>query len=256
MLSHTSELMRVDPLTGCRNFLGFLETCLSLPVPDPLGNIPMGAEISEYSAMLFIDMNGIAYLNETKGRSHGDSAIRWMGILLGEETKSVVYRLGGDEFAVLLKMDSREQYAQLMERINERMILESKLLGFPGHPADVAIILYSQWPTTVDTMLIQMGEAMVRVKNCETSPIIIFSESDFKIPEEIPHQWKWAGESDVSYTVRWLSYKSISQVIEMGRNLDRAGPARIVNRSYFHFTKSKGGNAYSGTGTARRSYKS
>lgn len=134
----------------------------------------------------------------------------------------MVYRLGGDEFAVLLKMNSREQYAQLMERISERMILESTLLGFPGHPADADIILYRQWPTTVDTMLIQMGEAMVRVKNCETSPIIIFSESDFKIPEEIPHQWKWAGESDVSYTVRWLSYKSISQVIEMGRNLDRA----------------------------------
>lgn len=88
MLSPTSELIRVDPLTGCRNFLGFLETCLGLPVPDPLGNIPMGTEISEYSAMLFIDMNGIAYLNETKGRSHGDSAIRWMRILLGKKPKA------------------------------------------------------------------------------------------------------------------------------------------------------------------------
>jgi hypothetical protein len=41
MVSPTSELLRVDPLTGCRNFLGFLETGLGLPVPNPLGNIPI-----------------------------------------------------------------------------------------------------------------------------------------------------------------------------------------------------------------------
>jgi GGDEF domain-containing protein len=135
MVSPISKRLRVDRLIRCQNLLGFLETCLGLPVPDPLGNIPMAAEISEYFTILFVDMNGIAFLNETKGHSHGDLAIHWMGILLGKETNNMMYRLGGDEFAALLKMDSRKQCAQFMERINERMIGESQgRSSCPGNP--------------------------------------------------------------------------------------------------------------------------
>ena len=160
------------------------------------------------------------FLNESKGRAHGDSAIRWMGILLGEESNNAVYRLGGVEFAVLLKMDTHGEYAQFVKSILERMDRESKLLGFPGSPADIALILYDQSPTSLDTILMQMGEAMVRVKNSDESRPMIFNASDFKISAQAPHRWKPASDSDVSFAVRWLSRKNIYQVLEMGRNLD------------------------------------
>src|SRR3990172_7502374 len=97
---------------------------------------------------------------------------------------------------------------------------ESKLLGFPGSPADIALILYDQSPTSLDTILMQMGEAMVRVKNSDESRPMIFNASDFKISAQAPHRWKPASDSDVSFAVRWLSRKNIYQVLEMGRNLD------------------------------------
>ncbi|MEW6403010.1 MAG: diguanylate cyclase, partial [Chloroflexota bacterium] len=86
-----------DPLTGCKNFLGFLETCLNLSRSEVHAT---AMEHSQCAAVLFIDMNGLGSLNESKGRAYGDSVIHWMGILLREESDSAVFRLGGDEFAV------------------------------------------------------------------------------------------------------------------------------------------------------------
>ena len=66
-------------------------------------------------------MNDHSALNEIKGKTYGDSILRWMGILLYEESNSDVYRLGGDEFAVLLKIETREEHLELIERIFKRM---------------------------------------------------------------------------------------------------------------------------------------
>lgn len=227
MTSSSSELLRIDPLTGCKNFLGFLEACLNPSLSDAsrtdLTMETIEASVtsrSQYSAILFVDMNNLAILNASKGRTYGDSALRWMGILLGEESGRTVYRLGGDEFAVWLKMVTRQAYAQFMEGILERMDRESKLLGFPGFPADIVLILCDQSPTTLDTMLMQMGEAMVSVKSNDASHAMIFSMSDFKVSAQVPHRWKSASDSEIPHTVRWLSLKSIFQVLEMGRNLD------------------------------------
>jgi diguanylate cyclase (GGDEF)-like protein len=229
MLSPSAELLRIDPLTGCRNFLGFLEAGLNHSFSDSSREVSTMEIIetsvmdrSQYSAILFVEMNHVKFLNETKGRSHGDSAIRWMGILLEEESSNhVVYRLGGVEFAVLLHLDTYRACSQFVERILERMYREANLLGFPGSPADMALIIYDEVPS-LDSMLMQMGEAMVRVKNRDDSHPMIFNATDFKISARMPHTWKPASDLDVSFAVRWLSRKSIYQVLEMGKSLDKA----------------------------------
>lgn len=228
MPSPSSELLRIDPLTGCKNFLGFLETGLNHSLSDLPSDILTGEiiessvlNLSQSSAVLFVEMNHMRFLNETKGRSHGDSAIRWMGILLEEENNNnVVYRLGGVEFAILLKSSSNSEYAQLVERILERINREAKSLGFPDSPADMALIIFDEAPS-IESMLLQMGEAMVRVKNSNQPHHMIFNTTDFKISALAPHTWKPASETDVSYAVRWLSRKNIYQVLEMGKSLDR-----------------------------------
>lgn len=223
-----SELLRVDPLTGCNNFLGFLETCLSYALPDSSKYSPTTDMIESYvlplsrfSAVLFVEMNHMRFLNETKGRSHGDSAIRWISILLKEENNNdAVYRLGGVEFAILLKLDSHSEHTQFAERIHERINREAKSLGFPDSPADLALIIYDEAPS-LESMLMQMGEAMVRVKNSGESRPKIFNTTDFNISAQAPHTWKPASGTDVSFAVRWLSRKNIYQVLEMGKSLDK-----------------------------------
>ena len=216
MSSPSSELLRIDPLTGCKNYLGFLEILTLNSLPDMLTDggslqtVEKKYRINAYifSAIMFIDMNDLTVLNKTKGRPYGDSALRWMGILLQEESNSEVYRLGGDDFAVLLKIGTREGHLELVERIFKRMELEARLLGFPGTAADIALIFFDRTPIGLDTILIQMGEAMEAVKNNRDFSFMLFNPTDFKIP-------------DVSYPGRWLSFKSIYQVLEMGRMLDK-----------------------------------
>lgn len=224
-----SEVLRVDPLTGCKNFLGFLETLTlnSLPYLLTDGGSPQPGEIkykintSCFSAVLFIDMNDLRLLNKTKGYSYGDSALRWMGILLREESNSEAYRLGGADFAVLLKIGTREGHLELVQRVLKRMDLEAKLLGFPDTAADVALIFFDQKPTSLDTVLMQMGEAMVAVKNNQKFNFMLFNPMDFRIHLQSPDTWKHSSDSDVSYSVRWLSIKNIYQVLNMGTMLDK-----------------------------------
>jgi diguanylate cyclase (GGDEF)-like protein len=226
MYSQSSDLLRLDPLTGCKNFLGFLESCME-PSPERAVEHPYsGLKISsnlvingfQYSAALFVWMKDMGYLNETRGYSHGNSAIRWMGILLREETGQLVYRLWGIEFAVFLKLENEQAHTQLLERVLERMNREAELLGFPGAPADVALILNDQPSTCLDSLLVQMGEAMGKVKNSQNLHHMVFHASDFDIPACAPQGWAQASHS----TVRWIARASIFHVIEMGKNLDLA----------------------------------
>jgi diguanylate cyclase (GGDEF)-like protein len=227
MPTPSSELLRIDPLTECKNFLGFLETCLNISVSDLPRDVFTDEVIettlidpSRYSAILFVDLNDLESLNETKGRVYSDSVIHWMGILLREESNGPVFRLSGDEFAVLLKMEAQEEYSGYLERILLRMDQEARLLGLPGSPADLALILFNGSPATLDTVLLQMTEAMMRVKNDQAAHSMIFKASDFNFASQVPPGWKSETSSN-STVMRWLSYKYIYQVLEMGRSLDK-----------------------------------
>lgn len=223
----SSELLRIDPLTGCKNYLGFLETLTNHSLPD-ITRDGRSREVlrstminsSRFSAIVFLDMNHVRTFNETKGRAYGDSVIRWMGILLQEESKNEVYRIGGVEFAVLLKMETREEHLELIERILERIERQAGLLGFPDSAADVALIFFDQTPASLDGLLMIMGEAMVKVKNHGASHFMIFNAADFQIHALAPDRWKSHGDSDISFAVRWISLINIHQVLEMGKILE------------------------------------
>jgi diguanylate cyclase (GGDEF)-like protein len=219
-----SELLRLDPLTGSKNFLGFLETLTLNSLPDGLTDersrfIERKYRINAscFSAIMFVDMNDLRTLNKTKGLAYGDSALRWMGLLLQEESNSETYRLGGDDFAVLLKIGAREGHLELVQRVLKRMDLEARLLGFPDTAADIALILFDQTPTSLDTILMQMSRAMEKVKNNRDLSFMLFNPTDFKIDPQSPDTWK----SGSDYSLRWLSNKNIYQVLEMGRMLDK-----------------------------------
>jgi diguanylate cyclase (GGDEF)-like protein len=215
-----SELLRSDPLTGCKNYLGFLEALVPAEERsrERIGHYTINAAL--FSALFFVDMNDIRILNETKGFTYGDSALRWMGLLLREESNSEVYRVGADEFAIMLKVDTHEEHLALVERIHQRMELEAKRLGFPSVAADTILIFFDQTPTSLDTILMKMGEAMMKVKNKPNSHSMIFNATDFKIHPQAPETWKSNSDSDISFSVRWLSINNVYQILKMGRILD------------------------------------
>ncbi len=223
----SSELLRIDPLTECRNFLGFLETCLNISISETPRDIYTDEVIvntlidhNRFPAILFVDLNDLSTINATQGHAFGDSVIHWTAIVLMEESGGTVFRLGGDEFAVLLHPGPTETYTRTMERIHERMDREAKAQGFPSSPADLALVLYGQSPTTLATLMLQMSEAMERVKASEETHAMVFHASDFPIAAQLTPHWK-DKSTQVPRLVRWLAYKFIFQVLDMSRNLDR-----------------------------------
>jgi diguanylate cyclase (GGDEF)-like protein len=208
-----SELLRIDPLTGCKNYLGFLETLANHSLPDePTDEHPRDNKIGKYrlnsssfSAIIYVDMNDHTALNKIKGETYGNSILRWMGILLREECNSDVYRLGGDEFAVILKIETREEHMELIECIFKRMRREARQLGFTREAADIALVFFDQTPNRLDTILINMDEAMTKVKEDRDSHFMTFNIIDF---------------IDIPFSGRGLILSHIHQVLEMGKILD------------------------------------
>ena len=224
-----SDLLRVDPLTGCKNYLGFLEALITKDERSPQRLSRYTINASLFSALFFVDMNDLRILNETNGFAYGDSALRWMGILLREESNSEVYRVGADEFAILLNIETREGHWELVERIHKRMSLEAKRFGFPDVAADTTLIFFDQIPISLDTLLLKMGEAMVKVKNKPNSHFMLFNATDFKIHPQAPETWKSDSDSDISFSVRWLSLNNVYQVLKMGVVLDETQQAAYTD---------------------------
>lgn len=214
-----SELLRIDPLTECKNYLGFLETLVP-PKERSLSRLRQySIDASNFSALFFVDMNDLRILNETKGLPYGDSALRWMGILLREECDCEVYRVGGDEFAILLKLGTRQGHLDLVERIHRRMKLEAEKFGFPGTAADTTLIFFGKAPTYLDTILLKMAEAMAKVKNAGDFHVTVSDVS--QTTSAVPESWKTnSSDPAMPFSVRWISLNNIHQVLKMGMILD------------------------------------
>ena len=149
------EFFRLDPLTGCNNFLSFVETL------DHLSS----AKEKRHFSILYTDMNHLKIINETKGHSYGDSVIRWLEIVLREESDASIYRTGGDEFIVLLTTGTRKNFEELLDRIFSRLNKEGIKLDIPAPVARIALVHYDE-DTSISlyNVLFQLCEAMMDVK--------------------------------------------------------------------------------------------
>jgi len=115
-----AEFYRLDPLTGCNNFLSFVET---------LDEFSSGERRESFS-ILYVDINHMQILNETKGHSYGDSVIHWLGIALQEESCSPTFRTGGDELASVLTKGTPAEYEALLNRLFARLNREASSWAF------------------------------------------------------------------------------------------------------------------------------
>jgi diguanylate cyclase (GGDEF)-like protein len=90
-----AELSLSDELTGLYNRRGFLTLASQ--------QIAYSRRQKEAFTILYIDLDGLKYINDTWGHDAGDIAIRTMGSILKKSFRSsdIVARLGGDEFTVL-----------------------------------------------------------------------------------------------------------------------------------------------------------
>jgi diguanylate cyclase (GGDEF)-like protein len=223
----SSELFRIDPLTGCKTFLSFIEELANLPLTD----LPLDYPVSEslphtewpYNAsLMFIEINHMKLLNAARGHVYGDSAIHWLGILLTEESGAPVYRIGGVEFAVLLNSGTFTEHEELLQHILARIAMEAKSMEMADPAVHVALIHYRRLShSSPDNVLMQMSEAMLKIKNNSQTTFEIFMAEDLNVAALARTSWTAASETDVSYQMRWIARRNVQNALWMGKKLDQ-----------------------------------
>ena len=96
------QLALTDELTGLRNRRGFLV------LADQ--SLRMARRAKAKCALVFIDLDGLKRINDTRGHAAGDALITDAATILTHvfRESDVVARVGGDEFAVLALLDDHD----------------------------------------------------------------------------------------------------------------------------------------------------
>jgi diguanylate cyclase (GGDEF)-like protein len=96
------QLALTDELTGLRNRRGFLV------LADQV--LRMARRTRAKCALVFIDLDGLKRVNDTRGHAAGDALIADAAKVLAQvfRESDVVARVGGDEFAVLAVLDEHD----------------------------------------------------------------------------------------------------------------------------------------------------
>ncbi len=206
-----AEFYRLDPLTGCNNFLSFVETLDHMSAQD---------EKPQFS-ILYTDVNHFHMLNETRGHSYGDLVIRWLGIVLQEESHSPTYRIGGDDFAVILTDGMHTEHEELLNRIYTRLNREGEQLDIPSPPAKIALIHFdNEHVFSIKDVMYHLWETIYDVKKNKDGTISIYwtqnllkstTNADEQSHENLNRAWE---------VLQYIANNAISGIVGMGQELD------------------------------------
>ena len=109
------DMANTDSMTGVRNKHAYTEYAAAIN-----GQIASG-ELKKL-AVVVCDINGLKYVNDTRGHEAGDQLIKDACALICEQfTHGAVYRIGGDEFAVILQGKGYDTMHEVIAETNRRV---------------------------------------------------------------------------------------------------------------------------------------
>ena len=114
-LASAEMMARLDDLTGIRNKHAFSEYAeyIENAIENKKQIVPFG--------IVMCDMNDLKRMNDTRGHSYGDEALRAASLMISETFKnSPVYRIGGDEFVVILSGNDFKGREKLLKQLREK----------------------------------------------------------------------------------------------------------------------------------------
>ncbi|MCL1883595.1 MAG: GGDEF domain-containing protein [Defluviitaleaceae bacterium] len=116
LLSTIQALSVTDELTGLLNRRGFFQFAHSR-----ISHLKRRTEVLPH--VMFMDMDGLKFINDTFGHKEGDIAIATFAKILKDALREedIVGRLGGDEFVVLSSVTSKENGEHVVKRIRQEL---------------------------------------------------------------------------------------------------------------------------------------
>jgi diguanylate cyclase (GGDEF)-like protein/PAS domain S-box-containing protein len=124
------EMSLTDELTGLHNRRGFFT------LADQ--QLKIANRSKKEMFLLYADLDGLKFINDTFGHDEGDRALAEAAGLLRDvfRESDIIARIGGDEFVVLAVDAGETQPGSLMDRVQEAFDLRN---GSAGHAFDLSI---------------------------------------------------------------------------------------------------------------------
>ena len=149
-----------DDLTGIYNRRGFLTLAKQqLKIADRMKNRLL---------LLFIDLDGMKWINDNLGHREGDRALIDTANILRDTFREsdIIARLGGDEFTVLALEDPGSDNKIFIERLHHNIDMYNTNNNRPYKLAISAGMVYynSDEPCTIDELLTQADSLMYEEK--------------------------------------------------------------------------------------------
>jgi diguanylate cyclase (GGDEF)-like protein len=154
------QLALTDEMTGLRNRRGFLV------LADQ--SLRMARRAKARCALVFIDLDGLKRINDTRGHAAGDTLITDAATILTHvfRESDVIARVGGDEFAVLALLDEHDGSKALNARLHAA-IEKFNAQAVPSMRVSMSIgieELSPQADTPLDVLLSRADRAMYEKK--------------------------------------------------------------------------------------------
>ncbi|MGN1407085.1 bifunctional diguanylate cyclase/phosphodiesterase [Lactobacillus sp.] len=158
-LNSTIEDATIDSLTGLRNREN---------LKDYLDSI-WRADAGDQYYLFMIDMNGLKSVNDVYGHVEGDNAIKAIGKAMDDVLEvgndGIVCRYGGDEFIAIIKVDSDQEAAKLIQLTRERIAYYSQQEHLQSTPQVAAgYIRMTKEKQPLDNLLKQADSKMYAEK--------------------------------------------------------------------------------------------
>lgn len=119
-------------------------------------------------AVLFIDLNGFKFVNDSMGHQAGDKLLRMIAARLKESVRDqdLLARVGGDEFVIVLQGSNLQEYLAIAERLVSRFddpfSLEGQLVMIT---LSLGISIFPDHGTTLEELLAKADQAMYAAKD-------------------------------------------------------------------------------------------
>ena len=122
--SKLSQVSKTDELTGLLNRRGFIEQGQKA--------LDLIQETTTASTIIFADMDGLKFINDTYGHNMGDKAIKTQAMVLRKvfRSKDIIGRLSGDEFAIIasgMNLDYIPEIKKKIKKASKELSKQEKL---------------------------------------------------------------------------------------------------------------------------------
>lgn len=135
----------------------------------------------EAGALLFIDLDGFKYVNDTLGHGIGDQLLQLVAKRLQANLKpaDIPARMGGDEFAVILPIVSDNNEAlncgkRVLNALEKAFVIDTQRINIS---ASVGLSRFPEDGDSVDTLLRNADVAMYQAKQSGKGRLLSFDES-------------------------------------------------------------------------------